>query len=328
MGLQPFRLLNDLPEHEEDRGKDDHGIVCDERVCGEVTWLEGRVAVNKHDSDLEEQRDPCAIWLEPAAVRESLAIKTLGLASLVESDVSAAHDDKVDQTSSSDDIDEIGQNLCRAFRQLQERQEGEDHDDEEAVNRNTVPGALAEELGGAAFDGERVQAASGAIGICVTSGEDTRNQESVDKMGKTADVEIPHGNDIGRGSSTALARFEDRHQLGVVVTENNANAECSEDEEGAKSPVDCLEGIFDVDTGALGLTSHHGDVLGTDNTEGSSPKSAEKAFKASKVAIAFGIHWARVAPVAKPICVFLGVTTDHGDEGEAVQDKDQDDLAA
>lgn len=175
--------LEHLPENEEDRSEDNHGVVSDESFSSKVARLECRVAVHEDDHDLEAESDPGAVWLEITAVWQRLAVKTLHLASLVEAEVGDAHDDVVDNTSSGDDVGEVCQNLGGRVGQVQEGQEREDHDDEEAVDRNSVLGALAQELGGTALNGERVQASSGTIGVGVTSRKDTCDQQRVDEIG-------------------------------------------------------------------------------------------------------------------------------------------------
>lgn len=146
-------------------------------------------------------------------------------------------------------------------------------------------------------------------------------------MREAGNLEVLHGNDIGRGSGGAFTSSQYREELRVVVSNNDADAQSTEDEESTKSEVDCLEGVLDVDTWALSFARDHGDVLGADDTEGCSPERAEEAFKATKRAVVVGIHWARVAPVAETVRVLLGVSTNHGDESEEVKDQDEQNLA-
>jgi hypothetical protein len=70
------------------------------------------------------------------------------------------------------------------------------------------------------------------------------------------DAEIAHGDDIRRGrscASTSTGSREDSSELPVVVGNDDANAESTDDEEDPKTPVDGLEGVFDIDTGPLGF---------------------------------------------------------------------------
>ena len=145
-------------------------------------------------------------------------------------------------------------------------------------------------------------------------------------MGKAIDLEVLHGNDVGRCSSTALTSLEDLDEFRVIVAENNTNAEGSKDEEGTKSEVDGLEGRLDVDARAFGFTGDHGDVFGADDAKGSSPKCTKKALKSFEIGIAS--HWTRLAPMPKTVGISLGVTATHCDEGEEVEDEDQQDLAS
>lgn len=327
VGLEPLSLLDDLPEGEGDGSNQDHGVVGEEVSDGEVSGSESLVAIDKDNADLEAEREPSAVGLEVAAVGESLAVESLDLASLVEGKVGCAHNDEVDDTSGGDDVGEPGEDLGGVVGELEEGQEGEDHDDSKAVDGNTVLSDLAQEPGSTAFDGKRVQGAGRAVGIGVSSGEDGGDEKGIDEMRKTANLEVLHGNDIRRGSSGTLTSREDVNELGVVVGENNTNAEGAEDEESTETEVDGLEGVLDVDTGTLGLTSDHGNVLRTDNTERSSPERTKETFKATKISIAVAVHWARVAPVAESVGVLERVATDHGDKGEEVEDQDQNDLS-
>lgn len=119
VGLEPLSLLEDLPEYEQDRGNANHGVVGEERLEGEVSWLKCRVSIDKNDTDLKDESDPGAVGLEVTAVWESLAIEALDLARLVESKIGTAHDDEVDDTTSSDDVGEPCQDLGRVVRKLQ-----------------------------------------------------------------------------------------------------------------------------------------------------------------------------------------------------------------
>lgn len=207
-GGDEFGLVEDLPENEQDGSEDEHSVVGEERLDREAS-LEGTVAINEYNGGLEGQCDVGAVRLEVSGVRESLAVQTLRLASPEEADVRDAHDDVVDKTTGSDDVCEPRENLGGRVRQVKERQEREDHDDGEAVDRNTVLRAFPQELGGTTLDGERVQTTGSTVRVCVSSREDTGDQKGVDQMGKTVDVEVLHGNDIGRCGSRALASSED-----------------------------------------------------------------------------------------------------------------------
>ena len=86
-------------------------------------------------------------------------------------------------------------------------------------------------------------------------------------MRENRDAHVGHGDDIGRRSGRLLARLLDRSERSVVVGNHDAGAEGTHDEEETETPVDGLEGVLDVDARALGFSCHHGDVLGSDDTE-------------------------------------------------------------
>jgi len=115
--LSPFE---DFPEGKGDGEKDEEGVVGEEWLDSECAWEESGVAVDKDDNNLKAKRDPGTVWLEVAVIRESLAIKALNFASPVEAQKRALHNDKVDDSSSGDDVGEPCQNFGSAVRQLQE----------------------------------------------------------------------------------------------------------------------------------------------------------------------------------------------------------------
>lgn len=141
--LEPFGPLEKLPEREGDRCNEHHGVIREQTLDGELARQERRVAISADYADEEGEGYDCAPGLEVSGVWEGFAVKALGLASAVESQVGDTHGDIVDETTSGHNVDQPVQNSCGAVRQLQERQEGEDHDDEEAVYRDTVARALA-----------------------------------------------------------------------------------------------------------------------------------------------------------------------------------------
>lgn len=145
--LEPLCLLEKLPESEGDRCNEHHCVVGEQTLNGELAGQESGVAVGANDTDQDDEGYDCTIGLEISGVWKSLAIKSLGFAGSVEAQVGDTHGDEVDQSTSSDDVDEPVQDGRRVVRQLQERQEREDHNDDEAIDGHTVLGALAQELG-------------------------------------------------------------------------------------------------------------------------------------------------------------------------------------
>ena len=134
----------------------------------------------------------------------------------------------------------------------------------------------------ATFEGQTVQGARCAVGVCVACGEDGGDEEGVDDVGEDGDAHVRHRDDIGRGSCGAAARGDagdDSDELWVVVGNDDAGTKGSDDEEDAKTPVDCFEGGFDVDAWAFGFGSDHGDILRADDAEGCRPEASEEAFK-------------------------------------------------
>ncbi|KAG9701357.1 putative amino acid permease, partial [Aureobasidium melanogenum] len=219
----------------------------------------------------------------------------------------------------------------RSVRNLEEGQAGEQHDEGEAVDRNTVLGSLAEEGRSATFNGHTVERAGSAVGIGVTSREDGSEKQCVDQVGESSDSHLLHGDDIGRGSSgtsTALDSSDNVDKHGVLRGANDAGSEGTTDEEDTETPVDGLECGLDVSAGALGLSRNHGDILWADNTERRGPKSSEESFESTKSALASEfLESFSVFPVAEAIGVVLRVTADHGDECEREEDENKNDFS-
>lgn len=71
-----------------------------------------------------------------------------------------------------DDVDQPGEDLCGARRDVKEGEEGEHGRDAEAVDGDSSFCALAEEAGRLAFDGEAVERARAVVSVGVAGGED------------------------------------------------------------------------------------------------------------------------------------------------------------
>ena len=101
------------------------------------------------------------------------------------------------------------------------------------------------------------------------------------------------------------------------MRDDDTNTECSEDKENTKTPVHGLEGALDVDARTLCFSGDHGYILWTDDAERARPERSEEALKSSKIPgrniLSKGT---RVFPVAEAVCVVLGISSDHGDEGK------------
>jgi hypothetical protein len=165
-------------------------------------------------------------------------------------------------------LDQPAQHFAGCTAELHERQAGEAHDDEEAVKRYTVLGAITQNFRRATFKRQSVQTAGGAVGVGVAGTEDRCDHQGVDNVRENRDAHVGHRDDIGRRSSRLLARVLDSGERCIIVGDDDAGAEGAHDEEETETPVDSLEGVLDVDARALGFGCHHGDVLGSNDTEG------------------------------------------------------------
>ena len=232
----------------------------------------------------------------------------------------------------SDEVDEPCEDLCRAIADLQERQAGEDHDNDEGEEWDTGLGAVSEESGCAAFESQTVERTGGAVCVGVSGGEDGGDEESVDKVWQPIDTEVVHSNDIWRSrSSTAATEVsrDDSDEHRISVGNDDTASEGTSNEEDGEASVHGLERALDVDSWPLRLGSDHGNVLWTDDSEGGRPETCKEALEASKCAsssvLSEGV-WR--SPVAEAIGVVVWVTTDHRDESKGEEQEDQDNLSA
>ena len=210
------------------------------------------------------------------------AVEALGLASTVEEDVSDVHDYVVDDAASGDKSDEPGQDLASTTADCQERKEWEAYDNTEAVERDTILGALSQELWCTAFQSQSIESPSCAVGVGIASREDGSHHEGICDMRENSNAQVSHSNDVRGGCSCAGSTgSEDLDKSWVVVRADNADAQCTTDEEDGEADVNGLEGGLDVYPGSLRFSSDHGDVLGADNCETGRPHCTEETLESA-----------------------------------------------
>lgn len=96
MSLHELCLLDELPDEEEGRDDDLHGVVRPEGGYG--PWLVCGVAVDDGHNDHPNECNVCAVRLESAEIGERSAVKALRFASAVEENVRQGNDNVVDET--------------------------------------------------------------------------------------------------------------------------------------------------------------------------------------------------------------------------------------
>ena len=94
--LDKLGLLQELPENEERRNEELHGVVGEE--AGHGPGEIGGVAVVAGGDEHPAGAEVGAVGLEVAFVGEQVAVEALGLAGAVEADVGNGHDGVVDET--------------------------------------------------------------------------------------------------------------------------------------------------------------------------------------------------------------------------------------
>jgi hypothetical protein len=254
----------------------------------------------------------------------------LSLQCTPEEDVGNCHSDVVDDTTCGNQVDQPSQDFVRTARNLKECQAGEQHNEEEAEDRNTVLSGLAEDTRSAAFDSHTVERAGSTVGVGVTSGENRSNKQGVNEVRKSDNSHVLHGNDIRRcsgGTTTRSSSGNNGDELRIDVRNDDASSESSTNEEDTETPVDGLERGLDVGTRALGFGGDHRNILRADNTERCGPEGSTETFELTKGTLGSVLCERSVFEVAEPIRVVLGVSTNHCDEGESEQQENQDDLS-
>ena len=163
-----FGLVEELPSKVEDWTNDDHRIVLEEG--GNIAdGPERAVADEGEHHTFEDESDPAAIRLKPAAVRECTAVDALSLTGVVEPKVGRAHDDVVDDTTSSDKSDQPRQDHLGTARDRKEREEWEADDHAEAEDGDATLRAFAQEGRCTAFKGHAIEGARGTVGVRITT---------------------------------------------------------------------------------------------------------------------------------------------------------------
>lgn len=181
-------LVPQLPANKQDGRQDHHRVVGEEGA--DVPGREAAVAVEDDDQGLEGEGDVGAVRLEPAVVREGLAIDALGHAGFVEEHVREGHNDVVDDSAGGDQVDEPVQHHVGPGGERQEGQEGEAHHDDEAVDGHALVGHLAQETGCTALERHAVQVAHCCVCVGVAGGEDGGDHQRVCDVGQDVDAQV------------------------------------------------------------------------------------------------------------------------------------------
>lgn len=331
LGADPLCALQDLPEDEQARGHDLHGVVGEEGADVESRAERGP-AVGEDDDGLQDEGDPGAVGLEVAVVGHGAAVDILRLARGVVVEEGYRHHDVVDNAAARDEGQQPFQDLGGAATALEEGQHGEDHGDGEAVDGDAVLGSFPEDGRGPAVAGEGVEGPGRAVCVRVSGGEDCREEQGIHQVGQALDLEVLHGHDPGGGgggSAAAPAAEVDLLEDRVVVGQHDSTCQSSAEEEEAESHVDGLEGRLDVPAGVLRLGSDHRDVVRADNGEGGSGQSSHEAFHTARVT---GSQIRRkgsgIGKVPEAVGIVGRVASDHSDECEQEQDEDEYHLSA
>lgn len=105
-------------------------------------------------------------------------------------------------------------------------------------------------------------------------------------MWKDSDLETVHGDDVGRGCCSWQPGGEGGGEFGVVVGDENSDAESSEDEESCEAIEDGIVGFGEDDSRVFGFACGHGDVVGTGDDKGGLDETLEETEKIGQVGFA------------------------------------------
>lgn len=144
-----------------------------------------------------------------------------------------------------------------------------------------------------------------------------KENEGVDDIGKSLDVEVLNTNNPGRSTSTGLAALNGTEQARVAGAADDADAQNTDNVETDKAVEDELGDAGDGAAGVLDLTSGEGDHVGAGNGEGGVDDDLPESQEPSCRPIGeVGVDVVAVAPVAESVGIVHGVAAGHGDEGD------------
>lgn len=101
-GVDPFSLVDELPNEVHNWEYANHGVAEQEGRNIPKTRKENRVATNERHDEAQDEGVPCTVWLPERFVWKRVAADTLCCERFPELEVGEAHDTEVDQLRCSD----------------------------------------------------------------------------------------------------------------------------------------------------------------------------------------------------------------------------------
>lgn len=103
MWFDKLGLVNEFPCGERHDCQQQHGVADEEII--QRPGLERGIPVCEDDERHPDETDVCRVWLEPALVRELIAVEALSFEAAPPEDVRGRHHNVVDDTGASNEID-------------------------------------------------------------------------------------------------------------------------------------------------------------------------------------------------------------------------------
>jgi len=165
-----FGSLEDFPQDKETGDHDLHSVIGPE--VGYRPRLECGITVEDGDECHPDQCQVGTVRLEASEVCKVSAVHTLHFTGAVIADEGDADSDVVDKSSSSDKFSEPGNHSGRAAGTLQEGQHWENHDNDEAVDRNSLACGVCKEPRSSTLECQALESTDSAVGVRVAGGKD------------------------------------------------------------------------------------------------------------------------------------------------------------
>jgi hypothetical protein len=248
----PAKALPDGIENENSRHSD---VGSDEVLNIPVVSDEDLEAVEEGNEHEEDERNPGGVGLPGRLVWERVPVDALSLHTVVEPKVGEEDDDPGDDSSDRRDVVEPVEDLIGAVASEGHVSQGAEDNgsDRDGVDGESSLGADSEEGGSLAFESEGVEDSGRSVDVRVSGRPDGNQKNGVDYGGKSLDTSSVDGDDEGRlRDGRTVRRVE---EVFVVVGNEESHDENGGDVENQDPPERSPDGLGDVLSGVLGLTT-------------------------------------------------------------------------
>lgn len=334
LGLNTLALGDELVSEDQNQIQGNTQVSGDEVLVVEVAPFlvvrEDVVVLGENDQNAETQGDVGADDAEGGDVGQVGVGDVLGATGAHEVDVGDQDRDPGQETEDSDQVDEVLEDGLRVVGNVHVGDQSDGRTNGQSIDWDTATVGTGEDLGGLALASETVDSTGGDVQIRVGGREDEQQNASIQDVRQIGDSRVLNGNDKRRGSSGAAGLGE----LGVVVGQlrviewhQGTNQKDREHVEDQDTPESQLDRTGDGATRVLRLTDCDTDQFGTQVGEGGGDHSRPERQEAASIALQdIMVEGTGALPVAETLAIVVGTTTQHEDEGEQDNSKNDDDL--